>query len=64
MFSRFQASDLAEFEKSHQPVPTHFQAHYENGPWFSTNIEGARRLAARPDANTITLLPVSIDEAE
>jgi len=64
MFSRFPASELAEFEKSHKIMPNHFQAHHENGAWFSTDLEGARKLAARPDADTITLLPVSIEEAE
>lgn len=64
MFSRFPASRLAEFEASNESVPNHFQAHHENGPWFSTDLEGARKLAARPDADTITLLPVSVEEAE
>ena len=64
MFSRFPASELAEFERAHENVPNRFQAHHENGSWFSTDLAGARKLAARPDANTITLLPVSIEEAE
>ncbi|MBR8084656.1 hypothetical protein KDX23_18120 [Burkholderia vietnamiensis] len=64
MFARFPASHLGEFEDTHEFVPNEFQAHYKNGPWFRTDLAGARELATRPDADTITLLPVAISEAE